>query len=268
MSLLLATATAPAPAAEVADAAAAAVAELTNGEFGLRLLVALLLGGAIGLERQWRQRASGLRTNALVSVGSALFVLLSVGFPGVETSPTRIAAQVVSGIGFLGAGVIMRDGVNIRGINTAATIWCAAAVGATVAAGMLEVAAMGAVAVVVVNIALRPLGYAIDRQPDRGSSEVETEYRVRVICGDGDEGRVRMLVVQALSEDGFALRKVESEDIAADGDGPARAKVRAAAVTEGRDDGLIEAAVNRLSLEPGISAVRWDVVEHELDDVR
>ena len=93
-------------------------------DFTIRLTVAFLLGSVIGLERQWRQRMAGLRTNTLVCVGAALFVMLSTMTPG-DSSPTRIAAQVVSGIGFLGGGVILKEGATIRGLNTAATLWCA-----------------------------------------------------------------------------------------------------------------------------------------------
>jgi putative Mg2+ transporter-C (MgtC) family protein len=92
-----------------------------------RIFVAIALGAAIGLERQWRLRTAGIRTNALVSVGAALFVIVgAVGLGGPNADPTRVAAQVVSGIGFLGAGVILRDGFNIRGLTTAATLLCAA----------------------------------------------------------------------------------------------------------------------------------------------
>src|SRR5262245_50173167 len=94
------------------------------------------MGVAIGLERQFRQHTAGLRTNALVCVGAALFVSLS-RFISPDTSPTRVAAQVVSGIGFLGGGVILREGFNVRGMNTAATLWCSAAVGTLAGAGLL-----------------------------------------------------------------------------------------------------------------------------------
>ena len=90
--------------------------------FALNTGTALLLGMAIGLERQYRQHTAGLRTNTLVCLGAALFVSLPTFLPG-ESSPTRIAAQVVSGIGFLGGGVILREGLNVRGLATAATMW-------------------------------------------------------------------------------------------------------------------------------------------------
>lgn len=92
-------------------------------DFGTRMFAALLPGGAIGLERQWRQRMTGLRTNGLVAVGSAMFVMMG-GTIAREGSQGRVAAYVVSGIGFLGGGAILKDGFNIRGMNTAATLWC------------------------------------------------------------------------------------------------------------------------------------------------
>ena len=133
---------------------------MTWTEFLIRLIVAFLLGSVIGLERQWRQRLAGLRTNTLVATGAALFVMLSALTPG-DSSPNRVAAQVVSGIGFLAGGVIFREGLTVRGLNTAATLWCAAAIGAMSGAGLLFHASMGTVAVLVANLLLRPIGYQI-----------------------------------------------------------------------------------------------------------
>src|ERR1700729_584409 len=99
----------------------------------LRLGVALLLGSAIGFERQWNQKMAGLRTNALVALGSCGFVVFSAMIG--QGDPTRVAAQVVTGIGFLGAGVILREGINVHGLNTAATLWCSAMVGTFAGAG-------------------------------------------------------------------------------------------------------------------------------------
>ncbi len=105
-------------------------------EIAIRLGTALLIGTVIGFERQWRQRMAGLRTNVLVALGAAGFVIFSLNVAG-NDSPTRVAAQIVSGIGFLGAGVILREGINIRGLNTAATLWCSAMVGTFAGAGQL-----------------------------------------------------------------------------------------------------------------------------------
>jgi putative Mg2+ transporter-C (MgtC) family protein len=136
---------------------------MTQLEFVIRLGVAFLLGSALGLERQWRQRMAGLRTNTLVATGAALFVMLSVLTPG-DSSPTRVAAQVVSGIGFLGGGVILREGLTVRGLNTAATLWCAAAIGALAGAGFLFHASVGAVTVLVANFSLLS-AYGIQLNP-------------------------------------------------------------------------------------------------------
>ena len=125
-------------------------------EFTLRVACAFILGTVIGLERQWRQRAAGLRTNVLVALGSALFVLLGSMIPG-ESSPTRVAAQIVSGIGFLGGGVILREGVNVRGLNPAGTLWCSAAIGTLTRFGLLLEAAIGAGAMLGANVLLRVL---------------------------------------------------------------------------------------------------------------
>jgi len=102
----------------------------------LRLTLALAYGGVIGAERQWHQKMAGLRTNTLVSLGAAGFTLLGVlSSPAAGPMDPRIAAQIVTGIGFLGAGVILREGFNVHGLNTAATLWCAAMVGAFCGAG-------------------------------------------------------------------------------------------------------------------------------------
>ena len=105
--------------------------------FGLHLLSALFLGAIVGLERQWRQRMAGTRTNALVAAGAAAFVMCGFLLGGDPSARGRIVSYVVSGVGFLGAGVIFKDGANVRGLNTAATIWCSAAIGALCGLGAL-----------------------------------------------------------------------------------------------------------------------------------
>src|SRR5580700_4352470 len=102
--------------------------------FAIRLVIALSFGALIGAERQWRQRMAGLRTNALVAAGAAMFVMMG-GLIAGDGSQGRVAAYVVSGIGFLGGGVILKDGMTIRGLNTAATLWCTAAIGTLVWTG-------------------------------------------------------------------------------------------------------------------------------------
>ena len=132
-----------------------------------RILVAVSLGALVGAERQWRSRGAGLRTNALVSLGSALFVILGAySFAGVDADPTRVAAQVASGIGFLGAGVILKEGASVSGLNTAATLWASAAVGCLAGGGLYGVAATGALCIVVGNVLLRKIAALIDSAAD------------------------------------------------------------------------------------------------------
>jgi putative Mg2+ transporter-C (MgtC) family protein len=144
-------------------------AELTILDFLARLGVAALLGIAIGFERQWRQRAAGLHTSSLVCVGAALFALLDGMLSAGDT--TRIVAGVVTGVGFIAGGVILRSGFNITGLNTAATIWATAAVGALAGFGYWAEATAGAVLVVLLNLVLQPLADAINARTKRSDDE-------------------------------------------------------------------------------------------------
>src|SRR3954454_16989420 len=138
----------------------------------LRLGVAAVLGGAIGAERELRERAAGLRTHAVVCVGSALFTLVSAyGFAEFRVvDPTRIAAQIVSGIGFLGAGAIIRQGLSVRGLTTAATLWLVAAIGMASGAGYYDAAIIATLGAI---ITLGPLRIAAYRVMRRFRPEVE-----------------------------------------------------------------------------------------------
>ncbi|MEN9216534.1 MAG: MgtC/SapB family protein [Gloeomargarita sp. HHBFW_bins_162] len=232
---------------------------MTLTEFTLRLVVAFLLGSALGLERQWRQRMAGLRTNTLVATGAALFVMLSVLTPG-DSSPTRVAAQVVSGIGFLGGGVILREGLTVRGLNTAATLWCAAAIGALAGAGLLSQATIGAGAVLVANLVLRPLSHRINQQPLKGT-ELELCYSCEIVCRVKQEAHVRALLLQSVAAGGkLRLRSLYSENLE---DKPDRVSVEAELVTQERNDAFLEQIVSRLSLDPGVISVHWRITEQE-----
>jgi putative Mg2+ transporter-C (MgtC) family protein len=231
------------------------------GYFAARAALALVLGAAVGLERQWRQRTAGLRTNALVALGAALFELFAVLLSGARgVDPTRIAAYVVSGIGFLGAGVILRDGIHVRGINTAATIWCSAAVGVLAGAGYIPAAAIAAALVLTAHLGLRPIAQRIGRLPAAPDSEVETAYQFRAVTRAAEEAHIRTLVVRELTRDDFVLHSVQSHDL--DG-GTGLVEVTAELLRHGRDDLALEAAVSRLSLEPSVSSVTWTTTEPE-----
>jgi putative Mg2+ transporter-C (MgtC) family protein len=134
--------------------------------FVLRLLVALAAGTLIGLERQVHHKSAGMRTNALVSMGAAIFVMISLKITATEGGDaTRIIGQVVTGIGFLGAGVILHQGISVQGLTTAATIWCSSAIGCLAAAGYLAEAGIGTGAIIFTNILLRWIDDLI-KKPD------------------------------------------------------------------------------------------------------
>ncbi len=234
----------------------------------IRIFIAIALGALIGLERQWRLRTAGIRTNALVAVGSALFVI--VGAVGLgETAgadPTRVAAQVVSGIGFLGAGVILRDGFNIRGLTTAATLWCAAAVGSLAGAGMEVMAFVGCAAIVATNTLLRPLSRLVNRRTghaDENLAEAEgdvpTDYVLEVVTTEKSEPRVRALVLHAVDRPEFTLRSLRIR--------PGKtSQIRVLAGVSAQhsgDTGGLESAVQRLSIDPKVISSRWWSAEAE-----
>jgi len=218
--------------------------------------VPLGLSAVIGFERQWRNRLAGLRTNTLVALGAATFVIFSALVPG-DASPTRVAAQVVSGIGFLGAGLIFREGLSVRGLNTAATLWCSAAIGILAGAGFLLYATVATAFVVFVNLLLWPIVSFINRQPLM-STELEIGYLVSVTCRGQDEAHIRALLLQGLAGSGLALRHLDSNDL----EGTGRVVVTAFVTAQNRVDTDVEKIVGRLSLEPTVSAARWQADVH------
>lgn len=219
-------------------------------DFALRLGVGVGCGALIGLERQWRARRAGLRTNALVAAGATLFVLYAAATT--DSSPTRVASYVVSGIGFLGGGVILREGVNVRGLNTAATLWCSAAIGVLAASGHLVFTLIGTCTVIGIHVLGRPLGRLIDRDGTADEDESLQPYLVQVICRPKHEKYARAQIVQHAGSNDITLRGVHTGEPANDeitltthllmsGDVPAR----------------LERLVAELSLQPGVRAVQW-----------
>jgi len=164
-------------------------------DLAFRLLIAGILGAAIGLEREIHEHPAGMRTHLLVALGSAIFTVLSIyGFEGVgqgnvspPVDPTRIAAQVVSGIGFLGAGAILKYGTSIRGLTTAASLWTAAAIGMAAGAGEWVIAAVGTLIVIV---SLWPLNALVERIHRPGSRAIKIRLEVGRLEALGDVSRL------------------------------------------------------------------------------
>jgi putative Mg2+ transporter-C (MgtC) family protein len=222
-------------------------------QFAIRLIIALLLGAFIGAERQWRQRTAGLRTNCLVAMGSAMFVMMG-GLIGGDGSQGRVAAYVVSGIGFLGGGVILKDGFSIRGLNTAATLWCTAAIGTLAGLGYATFSLLGTVAILAANLLLRPLAQRINRTPVQAPEEIVL-YLFECVCRTSDEAQIRALLLQNIGRTPLVLYALHSEDE----ERTNRVRVRAQLKSTGRKDELVEQIVTRLSLEPGVTTIRWEI---------
>lgn len=216
------------------------------------LLAAFVLGTLIGAERQYRQRSAGLRTNALVALGAAAFVDLGerVGGPG----STQVLAYVVSGIGFLGAGAIMKEGVNIRGLNAAATLWCSAAVGAAAGAALLIEAATLTGLVIAGNTLLRPLVNAINRIPlDEAASEAN--YQVRLTATPERAAEAREALVEALEGANYPVADVDTTER---GDDLVDIVATLVATSVVADE--LDAVATRLERAPGVEHATWESV--------
>lgn len=224
--------------------------------FTLNIGAALLMGVAIGLERQYRQHAAGLRTNALVAVGAALFVSLAILLND-KTSPTRMASYVVSGVGFLGGGVILREGLNVKGISTAATLWCSAAIGVLSGSGFPLFALVGTAVILAINFGLRPLSQWIDAKRMH-AIDVETHYRIRVVCAEREEALIRTVLLRHVN----SQEKMITQSISMHpGDSSGEAVVVADIHSQERQDRIIQDVLNRLSIEPSVKSMSWQKVE-------
>jgi putative Mg2+ transporter-C (MgtC) family protein len=216
----------------------------------ISIAIAFILATLIGAERQYRQRSAGLRTNVLVAVGAATFVSLGFRING-SAGASQIAAYVVSGIGFLGAGAIMKDGSKVWGLNTAATLWCSAAIGALSGYGLVVEAAIVTAAVLAGNTLLRPLVDAINRAPfDERTSEAT--YEVHVMTEAEHVGAVRDSVIEALEAASYPIRDVEvferSDEIT---------EVVATLVSTAVEPAELDAAAEKLATSPHVSHASW-----------
>ena len=216
------------------------------------LLAAFILGTLIGAERQYRQRSAGLRTNALVALGAAAFVDLGERVGG--SGSTQVLAYVVSGIGFLGAGAIMKEGVNIRGLNTAATLWCSAAVGAAAGEALLGEAALLTGLVIAGNTLLRPLGNAINRIPiDAAASEAN--YQVRLTATPEQAAEAREALVEALEGANYPVAEVTTTER-----GDELVDVVATLVATSAVADELDAVAAKLEATPGVEHATWESV--------
>lgn len=229
-------------------------------DFLVRIGFALLLSFLIGLERQWRRRAIGLRTNVLVCIGAFLFVSASIMVS--EEIDLKIAAQVVTGIGFLGAGVILKDGTNIRGLNTAATLWCNAAIGVLCAFGLIVEAATGTALILMSNIVLRKITKEI---VTRSTEYKKAKYLLKIVAMKEKELIIRTMLMQNVKDQDMLLDKMDATVI----EEGKKIEIVAEVIADKKDNEAMENLVSRFSIEPGVTYVGYSLVKDEgydLDD--
>jgi putative Mg2+ transporter-C (MgtC) family protein len=222
-----------------------------------RLLLATFLGALIGAERQWRQRAAGLRTNTLVCLGAAAFVDLGAT---VAPGATQIIAYVISGVGFLGAGAIMKDGGSVRGLNTAATLWCSAAVGACVGAGELLDGVFVTALLIAINSLLRPLARYID-QRSLATLHAHTLYRLRLTCAKEDLVEAEFHLTRAIAGRSLTLSKMRTDQLE-DAD---HFVVQAVVESTTHDANVMNALAGELRAFPWVKSIDWIETEGEAE---
>lgn len=216
------------------------------------LFTAFVLGTLIGAERQYRQRSAGLRTNVLVAVGAAAFVDLGNRLTGADGA-VRIIAYVVSGIGFLGAGTIMKEGMNVRGLNTAATLWASAAVGACAGADLIAQSAALALFVLAGNTLLRPLVNAIDRIP-LTEKHSEANYEIVVTTDGLRAAEIREALDERLEAAKYPVRETEVAYRS-----PDNVEITALLVPLAVEPGDLDRVTAELSELPGVRHATWNV---------
>jgi len=229
-------------------------------EYVLRLGAAFLLGGIIGFERQWQQKSAGLRTNTLVAIGAASYVLLSIDLYSLAGGdPGRVTAQIVTGIGFIGAGVIMKDGFDVRGLNTAATIWCSAAVGTLAGMGFLIESLLTTSAVVLSHLILRPVSVRLSKLSSYNKTDIrETYYQITIQCSLNIESNVRLRLLNYIeTNDQLLMRSINRDVIETN---PEEVIIEVEVATIGKQENLLENLVSSLTMELEVTHAGWKLM--------
>jgi putative Mg2+ transporter-C (MgtC) family protein len=221
--------------------------DLTLFDFCIRIGCAVVFGFIIGLERQLTGHVAGIHTCVLVSIGACLFTLFS--FMVLTNDLTRVAGQVVTGVGFLCSGIILKEGLNIKGLNTATTIWCTAAIGVVCSTGHIVFAAIAAFSLFVCNLVFQ---FTDVIQPfvrhERGNT-----YVLTVSCNDTNEFDVRSGIINKLDNNRLHLTNLQSADVIG-----GLVEIEATVQISGRrKDEYIEKIISLIALERGVTKAGW-----------
>lgn len=232
----------------------------TLAGFSIRLVIAIALGFVVGFERQWTKHQAGILTNVIVCVGAYAYTAFSYIAKGGDIDVTRIAAQVVSGVGFLGAGLILRDGTKISGLSTAATIWTTAAVGILCTLPNVYYAVIVAGAIVILHLVLHPLSDYVNKKnhynKDRRERE-ECTYKISILCKDSSETDIRSHLIKTIREkNDVLLHNLESND-QSNGD----IKIRAYITTAKKNNDVVESIIVHVGKDEGIISAGWKITE-------
>lgn len=225
-------------------------------EYLTRIGCAFVMGTFIGVERQIRQRNAGLRTNILVSIGAAAFTILSYSMTTGNGDPSRVAAQIVSGIGFLGGGLILKDGLTVRGLNTAATIWCSAACGTLSGVGLYKEAAILVICVLLTHCLFRPLCALLEKRTAK-----VYHYSIRAECQRNTSNSIQKLIMDTLAFD----QDVQLNSLFYKGDDE-RVTVCCDMATLGKHKVLLDLVVSRLRSRSEVYSVGWEKKESPQED--
>jgi len=223
---------------------------MTASDFIIRIGASVLFGFLIGFERQLTGHPAGIRTNALVSLGSSIFVIFSLIM---ETNDqTRVAGQIVTGVGFLCSGIIFKDGVSVRGLNTAATIWCTAAIGVLTSSGYILYASLATALLITVNVIFRPISNKINPIFD----ETGKCYQITAICDDDKRMLIRSTIMNHISSLRLILIDLESKDIEG-GKSKVIAKMN---IYGNHKDEIAETLINKIKGEEHVTSVGWEIL--------
>lgn len=214
------------------------------------LTTAFLFGGLIGFERQYRQRTAGLRTNILVAVGAAIFVDAANRLTG-HDGAIHVMAYVVSGIGFLGAGVIMREEGNVRGINTAATLWASGAVGACAGADLILEAGLATLFILAANTLMRPVVRFINKQP-LDTTSVEVTNSVYIITPKHAQKIALKQFIETLEKAGYQAHDVKVHQFGAD-----EVEIQAVLTDAAVDGNEMDALIAQIASKDYVNQAFW-----------
>jgi len=221
-------------------------------DFASRIVIALFLGVFIGFERQLTGHPAGIRTNMLICLGACMFLLFPIIMGSNDIQ--RVASYIVSGVGFLCSGVIFKENGTVKGLNTAATLWCTAAIGVLTSSGMYRYALVSTFVLIMANILFRPLSHKVN--PLDNFNEEKILYKITIICDESDELDIRPLVLKEAKDTKLSLIELNSNDL-----GNKKVQMEATYKFTGKKiEDTIEVIISKLIQNNGVKKVGWEVI--------